>query len=358
MKINKIATFTTPLCFMPDGRLVCYRLGYVLIMRDEKILQRIQIPITKVEKVFGSFRLFSRLLRFGIRTAEVLDENNIIISLGNMIYELNLDEGRISNGWFCGEGIRPLQFSVVRSIEGFNDGIYFGGYLSNGAKKPVHIYRRISRDKWEIVYTFAKGEINHVHNIVPDLFRQCLWVFTGDFDSAAAIWRISNGFNDINCVASNSQSWRACSVYALSEGLLYATDTPFANNYIYLLNPDSMHLQELAQIDGSCIYSCRYKDKYVFSTTVEGDGRDLSFFKFLFSSKRGVGIKDDYVHMYVGNIDERFKEVYKEKKDILPFYTFQFGVFKFPTGHNVDGKLIFQPVATCKYDSDLMSLEI
>lgn len=34
--------------------------------------------------------------------------------------------------------------------------------------------------------------------------------------------------------------------------------------------------------------------------------------------------------MYMGNLHDGFKEIYKEKKDCMSYYTFQFGVFKFP----------------------------
>ena len=72
--------------------------------------------------------------------------------------------------------------------------------------------------------------------------------------------------------------------------------------------------------------------------------------------KRRAGTKDDYVHMYMGNLQEGFKEIYKEKKDCMPYYTFQFGVFKFPYGVNSTDTLYFQPVATKKNDLHLMAL--
>ena len=49
-----------------------------------------------------------------------------------------------------------------------------------------------------------------------------------------------------------------------------------------------------------------------------------------------------------------FKEIYKEKKDGMPLYTFQFGVFKFPAGVNNTDALYFQPVATRKNDQCLV----
>lgn len=356
MNASVVLPHMAPLCFLPDDHLLCYQNGRVLMLKDGIIERSIVIPICGKERWLGRSRYLSRLFRFGIRAAIALDKEHVLLSRGNVIQELNLATGELSQGWNCGEGIRPLIFTEVKNIEGFDDGIYFGGYLGNMGKKPVNIYHRIGVDQWEMAYTFPQGTINHVHNVVADPYRQCLWVFTGDFDEAAAIWKVTDGFKKVERMACNDQKYRACVVYALPEGLLYATDAPFADDFIYLLNPETMDTKELYPIHGSCIYGCQWKNQYVFSSTVEGDGRNNSRWQFYFGRKRGAGIKDDYVHMYMGNLEEGFREIYKEKKDGMPYYTFQFGVFKFPAGVNNGDTLCFQPVAT-KNDHNLVQGE-
>lgn len=357
MIIQSLAKKTIPLCFFPNDTLVCYSKGRILAIRDSEEELSFPIPISHRERFLGGNRLLTRLLRLGIRQAIALDNEHLLISRGNVMQEISLATGEISEGWNCGAGIRALAFTDVRGIEGFNDGIYFGGYLGNDEKKPVCIYHRKDVDQWEVVYTFSRGAINHVHNIVADPYRQCLWIFTGDFGEAAAIWKVTDNYNKVERVACNDQKYRACVAYALPEGLLYATDAPFADDYIYLLNPETMEVKELFPIHGSCIYGCQLTDKYVFSSTVEGDGRNMSRLEWFFTRKRGAGIKDDYVHMYIGNLKEGFKEIYKEKKDSMPYYTFQFGVFKFPYGENNSDTLYFQPVATKKNDLMLMAIK-
>ncbi len=352
-----ISRNTTPLCFMPDGRLLCYHRGDILVFREDYIEKRIPIRVSILERYFGWNRWVTRLLRFGVRTVEVLDNEHINICIGNRLHELDLNEGRMTPGWFCGDGIRPLVMSTIRGIEGFADGVYFGGYLLNMDKNPVHIYRRTGVDHWEIVYTFKKGLINHVHNIIPDPYRNCLWVFTGDFGEASAIWKITDGFKKVERVVCGDQKWRADVVFVLPEGLLYATDAPFEDNFLYLLSVETMNARIIQPINGSCIYGCHWNNNFVFSTTVEGDGRKLGKWEFLFGRKRGAGIIDNYVHMYIGNIKEGFKEVYKESKDWFPFYTFQFGVFKFPVGANCGDSLYFQPVATKNNDLKLLAIK-
>lgn len=353
--IKRITKNLSPLCFLPSGDLVCYQYGKLIILRNEKRVAEYSLFRSKKEALLGRINPLFRLLRLGIRAAEAIDDSRIVLSVGNHLYEYDFASQSLSAGYFVGEGIRPLIFTTVKGIAGFEDGICFGGYRGNKDKEPVHIYKRMATDKWEVVYTFRQGAINHVHNIVADPYRNCLWAFTGDFDEASAVWKITDNFRKVERVLCNDQKYRGCVVYPVREGLLYATDAPFAPNYIFLMKED-LSVETIREIDGSCIYGCRYGDRIALSTTVEPDGRFNSTLNLLISRKRGAGIKDMYSHLYVGSLSEGFKEVYKEKKDLWP-YLFQFGAIRFPYGHNASGKLYFQPVATNKHDLDLMTLE-
>lgn len=357
MKITTLLRRATPLCFLPSGKLVAYRYGYLLLINGEQVERKYRLFTSAKERIAARCRYLYRLLRLGITTAAAFDENAIVLCIGNTLYEFDFKTGFLSEGYFCGPGIRPLQFSISSNIPGIDDGIYFGGYLGNRNKKPVHIYKRVDTDKWEIVHTFPQGTINHVHAIIPDKYRNCLWIFSGDFGDAAAIWKVTDNFNHVERIFCNDQKYRGCVGYALPEGLLYATDAPFADNFIYLMDPDTSEVSALQPIEGSCIYGCRWKDKYVFSTTVEGDGRDVTRMQAYFGRKRGAGIKDDYVHLIAGNIEEGFKELYRVKKDFLPLCSFQFGVIKFPHGVNNRDKLVCQPVATTKHDLSIVNIE-
>lgn len=355
MELKRISSKTCPLCYLPDGKLVCYKHGNILILEGRNEVRRLSLFKSSRERLLGRSKLISRLLRLGVRAAENIDGERVVLSIGNILYELNVNNGVLSKGYFCGEGVRPLLFTKVSNTDGFEDGIYFGGYLGNMDKNPVNVYHRVGEDKWKVVYTFPQGAINHVHAIVSDPYRNCLWLFTGDFDDSAAIWKATDGFKTVERVVCNNQIYRGCVVFVLPEGLLYATDAPFADDYVYLMDPEIYEIKEICPIDGSCIYGCQWKDKFVFSSTVEGDGRNTPKLEFFFGRKRGAGIKDEYVHMYMGNLNDGFHEIYKEKKDGMPYYTFQFGVFRFPYGINNGDVLYFQPVATKINDQDLMA---
>lgn len=356
MKIEKNATITTPLCYMADGRLICYQHGDIVVLEGKTVVERISVFNSKKERLLGRYKILSRFLRLGVRAAVAIDKDTVLLSVGNILYELNLNTKALSKGFSCGEGVRPLLFTIVKGIDGFGDGIYFGGYIHNFEKEPVSIYHRKGCDEWGVVYTFPKGAINHVHSIISDPYRNCLWVLTGDFEESAAIWKVEEGFNKVERFVYGNQKWRGCVAFATQEGLLYATDAPFAQNNIYLLKDDKT-VSSVCGLSGSCIYGCQCNDKYVFSTVVEPDGRNETLLRLLFGWKRGAGITDNYARIYAGSISGGFKEVYKEKKDLLPFI-FQFGAFRFPTGTNMTANLCFQPVATKDNDLSLTTLEL
>lgn len=144
---------------LPSGILVTYKHGVIQLYKDQKLQRNIPVFSDYKEKYIGRNSYLFRLLRLGIRAAYPIDETHILISKGNYVFELDLESGSLSKGFFCGMGIRPLIFSEIKNIPGFMDGIYFGGYLGNMDKKSVPVFRRIDADKWEIIYNFPDGAL-------------------------------------------------------------------------------------------------------------------------------------------------------------------------------------------------------
>lgn len=356
MNVKNILKGAMPLCLLPNGRLVIYKRGCLSLIENENVIEEHTLFRTKKETRFWYPNIFIRLFRQGVRTAMAINEHSILLSVGSSLFEYDLSKRHKTDGVPFSKGVRPLIFTRIKNIKDFEDCVVFGGYRGNSNKEPVHIYKRKDTDKWEIVYTFESGLINHVHNIIADPYRNCLWIFTGDFDESAAIWKVTDNFKKVERILYNNQKFRGCVAFPVKDGLLYATDAPFAQNYIYLMKTD-YNVLPLCQIDGSCIYGCQVGTNYVFSTTVEPDGRKNTLWRLFTYMKRGAGIKDMYVHMYAGNLEQGFKEIYKERKDYWP-YAFQFGAFRFPVGVNNTNKLYFQPVATRENDLDLMMMEL
>lgn len=354
MKVRKLYNNLTPLCFLPNGKLVCYQYGNLILLEEGKITFKRLIFNDLKERILGRSQLLFRLLRLGVRTAIALNNDIILMSKGKFLYEYSLKE-EVFIGEHELKNNRPLSFTQISGLKGFKTGIYYGGYVTdNKSNSEICIYRRVDNSEWQTVFTFPKGSIEHVHALIPDSYQNCVWVLTGDFGEGAAIWKATNNFQKVEKAVSNSQKYRGCVAFPTKDGLIYATDAPFAKNAICLLKPN-LRITQLKEIAGSCIYGCMWGDQYVFSSTVEGDGRNETLFKLLFDYRLGAGILDKYVHLYVGNLHDGFHELYKERKDVLPFI-FQFGAIRFPAGNNDSRFLYFQPVATTN-DLSLFHLE-
>ena len=88
--ISTVLSKTAPLCFLPNGSVLCYRKGTIKVIREGVVEKIIPIPISFKERILGGNRFLYRLLRLGIRSAEAIDDNHVILSVGNTLFELDI----------------------------------------------------------------------------------------------------------------------------------------------------------------------------------------------------------------------------------------------------------------------------
>lgn len=360
-----------PLCYVDEYIVLMYHYGFLCLVDIDKktVIKKKKFISTFRETVLARSGLVFRAMRLGARTGTYIGDDTALVVAGKTVYEINtqtLDaKERFSNGMS-----RPMAFGVVDGIEGLKNAVYWGEYRGNPNKEPIRVYRRTSSGMWEVVYTFPDGCITHVHNIVPDRYNKCIWIFTGDFGDGSTIWRTTNDFKTVEPVMRGNQLYRGCIAFPTKEGLIYATDSPFADDFICKLYWDNGNwlVKKLCSISGSCIYGMQLDENtFAFQTTVEPDGRkNGNRWVFFFGRKRGYGIKDDYVHLFVGNPKEGFRDVYQSKKDWLPYILFQFGTFQFPNKSELFAKrrnngstlLPFYSMSTRKHNMETQIIEL
>ena len=147
--------------------------------------------------------------------------------------------------------------------------LYWGEYFDNpGRDEVTHLRLNRPRCTWNVAYTFPKGAIRHVHNIVHDPWQQCLWILTGDDGSECRILRASLDLTHVEPVLSGGQQVRAVAAVPAEDGLYFSSDTPLEKNFIYRLDRDG-NLCRLAELSSSSIYGCRAGSAIFFSTMVE-----------------------------------------------------------------------------------------
>ena len=356
MKIIKKVRGYKPLHYC-EGGIILSR-GYEIYKADyalNDIRYVGSVPSSLTKRVLCKFRLTARLLRLDIGASRYVQASReLLVCCSSSIFSIKLDEANIKLDFNIPKGSKPLSLVTV-DVPGFEEGVYYGEYLSNPKKESVRIFRRSPNGSWSVAYTFPDGEINHIHSIIQHRNGGSLFILTGDFGEGAAIWEATDGFRNVKRIVSAGQSSRACWM-AMQEGKFYfATDTQLDFNYASsfdLNEKDVSKVVKIFPILGSSIYSLSMEGGMIFSTAVEPDEIKGNKFFALFSRKIGPGIICEKAAIYSWVFQGAASLVITAKKDILPFRLFQFGSFQFPSGEPPpDGSFHAYGVGLSKYDN-------
>ena len=257
-------------------------------------------------------KLTYRLCRDGFHALAVLSSGDLVAAVPGAIITMppDADEFRVSHR--VTRGTRPLYFAATRS-----DQIFFGEYFGNSERDEVHIYCSQDRGKtWDVAYTFPKGAIRHVHNVLYDKWTDCLYILTGDLGEECKILRASCDFKEVEVVLSGNQQARAVSAIVTEDAIYFATDTPLEANYVYRLDR-SGEMTRLSRLNNSSLYGCQVGSGLFFSTMVEPSEVN----------------PDRHVYLYGSWDGKSWRSLLKWRKDRWHML-FQFGNAILPTGEN------------------------
>ncbi len=281
-------------------------------------------------------RLTARLFRDGFHALAVLPSGALVGAVPGAMVTLGVHDSEFRRTHVIRRGSRPLHVTAVP------DGpVLWGEYFDNPSREEVHIYASTDAgETWNVAYTFPKGAIRHVHNVVHDPWRNCLWLLTGDYGDECRILRAACDFSRVEIVLQGRQQARAAAAIPCEDGLYFSSDTPLEANHIYRLD-DAGRLSKLAQISSSSIYGCRLGPQLFFSTMIEPSEVN----------------RDRMVRVYRGAVSdpERWHPILSWRKDRWPIGLFQYGNAFFPDGANSTSYLA---LTTAAVESDDMSTSI
>ena len=173
--------------------------------------------------------------------------------------------------------------------------VYFGEY-NNERPYSVKIIRGTNDGRdWEVCYCFSRGEIKHVHSIVPDKYRDCIWICAGDNNEESGLFYTDNDFQTLKKINGGSQKWRMIGMVPLENGLVWGSDAGKDadinfKNHIYYWDLKQNKPEELACIDKPAYYSMSNNNgEIVIGTTYEpGMKRPLKPSSELWYSPQGL----------------------------------------------------------------------
>lgn len=316
--------------------------GDVLFASQGYSLLQAQVTAGTVEwEIVGSFRpefwralstsnrLSFRLFREGFHALAILPTGHIIAAVPGVIITLAPGETEFRVSHRIERGTRPLHIASTP-----NGRLFWGEYFDNRDRDEVHIYG--SHDgglTWDVAYTFIKGTVRHVHNIVYDQWEDCLWILMGDYGTECQILRASLDLRAMDVVLSGTQQARAAALIPMRDAIYFSSDTPLESNHIYRLTRNGA-VSKVANIAGPSIYGCRVGNSLLFSTMVEPRQRGMS--------------KD--VTIYRSNDGLQWNELLRWKKDFWPMRLFQYGNAFLPDGNNESGLLAVSTLGVIEDD--------
>jgi hypothetical protein len=257
--------------------------------------------------------LTSRLVRDGFHALAVLPSHAMVAAVPGAIITLRPNETNFQVTHKIIRGTRPLHITAIPSGT-----VFWGEYFDNASRDEVHIYASPDAGTtWSVAYTFPKGAIRHVHNIVHDPWQDCLWILTGDQSDECRILRASNDFRQVDVVLRGNQQARSVALVPTEHGLYFSSDTPVESNAIYHLDRNG-RLSQLAPLSSSSIYGCRVGGSIFFSTMVEPSAANPDCFVRIFGGRDGAD----------------WRPLLAWEKDRWPLRFFQYGNAFLPDGEN------------------------
>ncbi len=309
-----------------------------------------------MNRMLSKFRLSERVLRLNPRLCCKISESQFLFSCKGKLFRADCEKKAVELETVFPKGTNnPLSLCVAA------DGtVYYGEYSWNPDREEVGIFYR-DHGEWTKYCEFPKHSILHIHSMIDDPTRNCLWVFTGDADRESGIWKIDKSTRTIEPFLVGAQVYRACYGFVNETDIVYATDTPLQENAIYAVNIETKKVTKLCDMPGPCIYgkSFEYKGRryHCFATSVEPDS-SLSSLRYRLTYKLGKGVSDRKSHIIMVSGDGSCKEVYAAKKDLWPMWLFQFGNVQFPDAAMKNGNIMIVPTAIQRMDGRTFELTI
>jgi hypothetical protein len=207
--------------------------------------------------------------------------------------------------------------------------LYFGEYLTNAERGPIHIYRLpAGSTRLEVAHRFDAGEIRHVHGIYHDPYEGGLWCVTGDVPSECRILRSFDGFRTMELVGGGDETWRAVSLVFTPDAIFYGSDAEFRPNSLYRLDRKRLTRDEITPVGGPVYYSTKSGDDLFFGTAVEFCPSET----------------DRRATVWHVNASGNAAPVASYLKDRLPMGPFLAGTINFAGGPGVAGEVYFHGV--------------
>jgi hypothetical protein len=190
------------------------------------------LPINFIRNVSSKVHVLSRLFRTGINQIYVISQNKILISCDKALYLSDLSFTGFEKVFLPS----PFFQLLDRNICVTNDYTYYGEYFPNIQRRAVNIYRTKDGIDWEIVYSFPKKTIRHLHSLQYDQFSKKIWFATGDLGTECSMGFFEDDFVETVVVGKADQKWRTLEFAFEPDNVYWGSEDPRGGNWLFSLD--------------------------------------------------------------------------------------------------------------------------
>lgn len=268
------------------------------------------VPAPRWKAALSRAGVAARLLRHYVAALRVLSDGTRVCVARDGIYRAGPGQVQMRRVFAITRGSRPLSLTVDP-----DDRVLFGEYGANAERREVHVYASDpGGERFDVLHTFAAGDVRHVHNVIYDPHCDKHWILVGDYGHEPGIALLDRDGSQLHWVARDGQQTRAAAAIVESDGLLYGTDTELEQNWIIRLDRATGRRTKLYRIEGSSLFAARFGQVRLVSTCVEPSTINRSHAAFLHASVDG----------------DRWREIDRCEKDFWSLKLFQFGLVVLP----------------------------
>ena len=286
------------------------------------IRKKLTLNLRFLDGNFSILRLLTRLLRQGVISG-IAGRKNLLLWSKRNIFIIERETFIILKKINLDSIFSPLQVAYI-SEENI-DTFYFGEYFSNPKKKPIGIYQ-IKNQELSLIAKIGPGEIEHIHNILPDN-KGNLIALAGDFGESASIWKINTTTKTTSCLKRGKQCYRVSTAMLIGEEIIYATDTTSSTNELVSLNLKTMERKSIYNLPASSIYGASYARRLYFSTNLEAALETKYTYRKWFTRRLPNCFMTSKVHIYMTD-GKVLTELARFNPSILPYRLFQYPTFR------------------------------
>lgn len=333
--------------YFHKGRLYCSRFNKIYTTSDFgasfTYAGNIDLKL-KLSGLYANMPLIQRMLRAHVYRMRVLSNGNMVLVFRGGIYTLIKGEDRARLTFAVKKGSRPVSLAVSKEGRAV-----FGEYWSNPRREEVNIYGSDDFGRaWQVIYTFPRGSIRHVHGITYDRWEDCFWICSGDSDGECCLFRATTDFRKVETVLKGGQKNRFYSIYADKDFLIMANDTPVEKNYIYIYDKKTGKLQGDQAIENSSFYHCVVNGRIFVSTNAEpSDINDIMYSHVWYKDR--LGQKWQRVLSFPTDFYSRI-----DRMPLMPNGLFQLPNVFFPDGENTSDTLACYLTGLKGYDNAML----